>query len=113
MAIFTKEQISELIKERNMKTTEDISSMFKDLFGETLQEMLDAELDTTLGYAKNENASKTNSNRRNGHSKKIVVSEHGDSEIAVPQDWDGEHAFRTVAETSSIPIRCVQSRQQK
>lgn len=91
MGLLTKEQIRALIKERNMKTTEDISSMLKDLFSDTLQEMLEAELDTTLGYEKNETGSKSGSNRRNGHSKKTVVSEYGDSEIAVPRDRDGEH----------------------
>lgn len=40
MGLLIKEQIRELIKERNMKTTEDISTMLKDLFGETLQEMM-------------------------------------------------------------------------
>jgi putative transposase len=91
MGLLTKEQIRALIKDRNMKTTEDISSMLKDLFSDTLQEMLEAELDTTLGYEKNETVSKSGSNRRNGHSKKTVVSEYGDSEIAVPRDRDGEH----------------------
>ena len=32
MGLLTKEQIMELIKERKMKTTEDISLMFKNLF---------------------------------------------------------------------------------
>ena len=52
MSFFTKEQLRELIKERNMKTTDDISKMLKDLFSETLQEMMEAEMDTTLGYGK-------------------------------------------------------------
>jgi len=32
MSFFTREQLRELIKERNMKTTGDISKMLKDLF---------------------------------------------------------------------------------
>lgn len=91
MSLLTKEQIRALIKERNMKTTDDISSMLKDLFGETLQEMMEAEMDTTLGYSKNDSGGKETSNRRNGHSKKTVTSEYGDSEIQVPRDRDGEH----------------------
>lgn len=91
MSILSKEQIRALIKERNMKTTEDISSMLRDLFGEAIQEIMEAELDTTLGYAKNENSSTAGNNRRNGHSKKTVVSEYGDTEIQVPRDRDGEH----------------------
>lgn len=91
MAILTKEQIRELIKERNMKTTQDVSSMLKDLFGEAIQEIMEAELDTTLGYSKNDASSKTGKNRRNGHSKKTVVSEFGDTQIQVPRDRNGEH----------------------
>lgn len=91
MALLTKEQIRALIKERNMKTTDDVSQMLKDLFSETIQEMMEAELDTTLGYGKNENCSKETDNRRNGHSKKTITSEYGESEISVPRDRNGEH----------------------
>lgn len=91
MALLTKEQIRALIKERNMKTTDDISQMLKDLFSETIQEMMEAELDTTLGYGKNENSSKDTGNRRNGHSKKTITSEYGESEISIPRDRDGDH----------------------
>lgn len=91
MGLLTKEQIRELIKERNMKTTGDISAMLKDLFSETMQEMLEAEMDTTLGYGKNENSAKQTENRRNGHSKKTVVSEYGDTELLIPRDREGEH----------------------
>ena len=65
--------------------------MFKDLFGETFQEMMEAELDTTLGYGKNQTAGKQTENRRNGHSKKTVISEFGETEIAVPRNREGEH----------------------
>ena len=91
MGLLTKEQIRELIKERNMKTTDDISLMLKDMFAETLQEMMEAELDTTLGYRKNESPEKETDNRRNGHSKKKVVSEFGESELSIPRDREGEH----------------------
>src|SRR5690606_31755720 len=56
----------------------------------TLQEMLEAEMDTTLGYEKNNVESKSTTNRRNGHSKKTVRSEFGEAEIAVPRDRDGD-----------------------
>ena len=91
MGLLTKEQIRELIKERTIKTTSDISAMLKDLFSETMQEMLETEMDTTLGYGKNENSAKQTDNRRNGHSKKTVVSEYGDTELLIPRDREGEH----------------------
>lgn len=91
MGLLTKEQFWEIIKERNMKTTSDISAMLRDLFSETMQEMLEAEMDTTLGYGKNENSAKQTTNPRNGHSKKTVVSGYGDSELLIPRDREGEH----------------------
>ena len=77
MGLLSKEQLRALIKERNLKTTDDISTMLKDLFSETIQEMMEAELDTTLGYGKNETTQKTGGNRRNGHTKKTITSEYG------------------------------------
>lgn len=91
MGLLSKEQLRALIKERNMKTTDDISTMLKDLFSETLQEMMEAELDTTLGFEKNGSAPKGSINRRNGHTRKTITSEYGDSEIQVPRDREGEH----------------------
>lgn len=61
------------------------------MFSETLQEMMEAELDTTLSYSKNKEADKVTDNRRNGHSKKTVVSEFGESEVNIPRDRNGEH----------------------
>ena len=49
MGIFTKEQLRELIRKRNLVTADDVQNMLKDMFGETLQEMLEAELDSELG----------------------------------------------------------------
>ena len=92
MGLLNKEQLRALIKDRNMKTTDDVSQMLKDLFSETIQEMMEAELDTTLGFEKNGSLPKDSSNRRNGHSKKTTItSEYGESEISIPRDRDGEH----------------------
>ncbi len=40
--------------------------------------MLEAELDTTLGYEKSDAKSKQTSNRRNGHTQKTVRSEYAE-----------------------------------
>ena len=53
MGILSKEQIRDLIKENNLVTADDVQDMLKEMFAETLQEMLEAELDTELGYPKN------------------------------------------------------------
>lgn len=48
--------------------------------------MLQAELDTHLGYEKHEVKTKMTPNSRNGKDKKTVVSEYGEQEIRVPRD---------------------------
>jgi len=85
-----KAQLKEFIKANNIKTTDDIQTVLRDLFKDTLQEMLEAELDDDLGYTKHDDAGKQTENRRNGHFQKTVRSEYGDMELAVPRDRDGE-----------------------
>ncbi|MCY0896045.1 MAG: transposase, partial [Alicyclobacillaceae bacterium] len=63
----------------------------KDLFASTVQEMLEAEMDTHLGYAKHDTKNKDTENSRNGHSKeKVVTSELGDFTGALPRDRQSE-----------------------
>ena len=44
--------VSELIKTYDIKTAKDIQEALKDLLGETLQDMLEAEMNEHLGYEK-------------------------------------------------------------
>lgn len=90
MGLWTKEQLRTFIKENKLVTAQDAQNALKELFAETLQEMLEAELDTHLGYEKHEVKAKMTPNSRNGRSKKTVVSEYGEQEIAVPRDRMGE-----------------------
>ncbi len=71
-------------------TAQDVQDMLKEMSADTLQEMLEAELDTELGYPKNGSNPETGSNRRNGHTKKSVRSEYGELELEVPRDRDSE-----------------------
>lgn len=90
MGLWTKQQLRAFIKENNLVTARDAQNALKDLFAETLQEMLEAEMDTHLGYEKHDAKTKTTQNSRNGKSKKRVTSEYGEQEIAVPRDRSGE-----------------------
>ena len=64
--------------------------MLKEMFSDTLQEMLEAELDTELGYPKNGSKPDEIKNRRNGHISKKVRSEFGEMDLSIPRDRDGE-----------------------
>lgn len=90
MGLWSKEQLRSFIKENNLVTAQDAQNALKDLFAETLQEMLEAEMDTHLGYEKHDMQNKQTSNSRNGKSKKKITSEYGEQEIAVPRDRLGE-----------------------
>lgn len=90
MALLSKEQLRQFIKENNLKSALDVQNTLKELFAETLQEMLEAELDDSLGYEKNDSQNKQTSNRRNGYSKKAVRSEYGEIDLEIPRDREGE-----------------------
>jgi transposase-like protein len=87
---FSKERVQEFIERRHIKSVEDIQSALKDLFGQTLQAMLEGEMDHHLGYAKGEAQSKQTHNRRNGHSSKSLRSDYGDIALTVPRDREGD-----------------------
>ncbi|HPR94463.1 MAG TPA: IS256 family transposase [Syntrophomonadaceae bacterium] len=89
--LVSRAEIKQFIKDNDLKSVEDVQNVLKDLFAETLQEMLEAELDTTLGYEKNDGHNKRTNNRRNGHSAKTVRSEFGEIDIQIPRDREGEH----------------------
>jgi transposase-like protein len=90
MSKLSKEQKRAILQEYNVKTAEDINTALKDMFGDILQEALEAELDTELGYPKNGSSVDGGANRRNGHTKKTVRSDRGELELSVPRDREGE-----------------------
>lgn len=59
-----------LIEEYDIQSAGDIQNVLKDLLGETLEKILEAELDGHLGYEKNDDAEGTTDNRRNGTTSK-------------------------------------------
>lgn len=61
------------------------------MFKDTLQELLEAELDENLGYEKYEYSDKPKGNYRNGYFKKTVHSTAGDIKLNVPRDCNGEY----------------------
>ena len=76
--------IQRLLQEYDIETADDIQEALKDLLSGTIQEMLEAEMEDHLGYAKYERSSENNS--RNGTKSKRVRSKYGEFEVDVPQD---------------------------
>jgi putative transposase len=83
-----KELVSLLMQD--CKSTNDIQSKLKRLFAGTIEQMLEAEMDEHLGYEKHDNSGDNTGNSRNGYNHKTIISDYGESEIAIPRDRNGE-----------------------
>ena len=83
------EILKKLIQEYDVKTTRDVQEMLKDLFAETIQEMLEAELDEHLGYDRYDIQNKNTTNSRNGQRSKKVRPDFGEVGISIPRDRQG------------------------
>lgn len=77
-------------------TVEDVHEMLKNLFKNTLQEILEAELDNHLGYEKHSLEGNNTGNSRNGYSKKTIKTKFGETELTVPRDRNGEFEPRVI-----------------
>lgn len=92
MSMLSKDQIKQMIQHYDIKTTDDIKDAFKDMFGEAIQEIMEAELDTHLGYDKNSKETKDTNNRRNGTSSKTLrSSEFCEIPLTIPRDRNSEY----------------------
>lgn len=82
--------INSLIEHYHPEDAQDVQEMLKDLLGDTLQGMLEAEMDAKLGYSKYDYKEKDTDDSRNGYSKKTVVSSLGEIDLDIPRDRKGE-----------------------
>ena len=64
--------------------------IFARLFSKTIEEMLEAELTSELGYERYEAEGRNSGNNRNGHYTRKIRSSGGDTKIKVPRDRNGE-----------------------
>lgn len=85
-----KEQIRQIISENNISSVADVYALLKDSFKEILQELMEAELDVSLGYEKNQKGTLSTDNKRNGHSPKTLKSQYGEFQVDIPRDRKGE-----------------------
>ena len=76
--------IAALLQEYDIQSAEDIQDALKDLLGDTIKEMMEAEMDEHLGYESYERSD--NPNSRNGYKQKQIRSKYGETTLDVPQD---------------------------
>ena len=85
-----KEQLRQIIRESNITEVADVYTLLKESFKDIIQELLEAEMDETLGYQKNRKINTESDNKRNGHSSETVKSQYGEFQLAIPRDRNGE-----------------------
>lgn len=90
MAKKEKSKLRELIEEYGIKDLKDVHEFVKALTAETIQEVLEGELENELGYSRYDYKNKQTDNSRNGYSKKTVQSSQGEIELKIPRDRNGQ-----------------------
>jgi len=78
----------------------DVKQKIRDLIQQTLQEVLEAELEEFLGYSKYERSEKDN--YRNGYISKTVKTDIGEVEIRTPRDRKGEFEPKAVPKRKTM-----------
>jgi len=88
----------ELAKElaKNCRTQEDITEAIKALFADTVETVLQAEMDEHLGYEKHDIIGNNSGNSRNGYNRKTISTHHGETEIEIPRDRNGNFEPKVV-----------------
>ena len=86
----SKEILRNYINDQKFSSPNEVLAAMKVMFKDVLQEALEAEMDSQLGYDKYDISEKQTLNSRNGYSKKTVKSELGAVELNIPRDRNGE-----------------------
>lgn len=85
-----KGQTRQIISENNISSVADVYSLLKESFKDILQELMEAELDASLGYQKNQKGDLATSNKRDGHFPKALKSQYGEFQLDVPRGRNGD-----------------------
>lgn len=84
------EEMRQLVKQSKITDVGEVYDLLKEGFKEILQELLETEMEETLGYQKHEISTEASNNKRNGYSSKTVKSQYGEFELDIPRDRKGE-----------------------
>ena len=84
------------ILSQECENMEDVQALLKTLFKETIEQMLEAEMEEHLGYEKNSVLGNGSGNSRNGYGKKTLKTELGETEIQVPRDRNGDFESQVI-----------------
>lgn len=81
---------------RECQSVDDILTMMKRLFQETLQLVFEAEIEEYLGYSKHSPEGNNSGNSRNGYYPKKIKTKFGETLLSIPRDRNGEYEPKIV-----------------
>ena len=73
-----KKVIQDFLAEYQPKTAKELQEILKDLMADTVQSMLETEIEDELGYSKYDYQNKETSNSRNGYYPKTIIASDGE-----------------------------------
>jgi len=88
--LYTREQARQWLRENNLKDAKSIQDAFISEIKGVLQEALEEEMNSELGYTRYDWKNKHSDNSRNGHTKKTVKSQFGKMTLDIPRDAKGD-----------------------
>ena len=100
-----KEMLRAYVDSQKFSSTTEIMDAMKEMFRDVLQQVMESELDTELGYAKSQRMSDPGvvnkpRNYRNGYSKKTLKTQLGVVDVRVPWDRNGEYEPQIIGKYS-------------
>ena len=99
--MFDREVLKEIIKEQEVKTTEDFQELMRKMTKEVLEAIYDGEITDHLGYQRHEQRASIDGNSRNGYTEKKVRSNLGEINLDVPRDRYREIRFMSITDSGS------------
>ena len=88
--LFTREQARDWLRQNGLKDGKSITTAFIAEIKDVLQEALEEEMTTSLGYSRYDWKNKRTDNSRNGHTKKTLRSQFGEIDLQIPRDTAGD-----------------------
>ena len=99
-----KKVIQDFLAEYQPKTAKELQEILKDLMADTVQSMLEAEIDDELGYSKYDYQNKETSNSRNGYYPKTITASDGEFVVDIPRDREGSFEPKVVKKAVYVAI---------
>lgn len=78
-----------IVTELKPQSFQEASEIIKSIFAPVLEEMLQGELESHLGYSSASHTPKSSDNRRNGYTPKTVKTSQGELDLNIPRGRDG------------------------